>query len=240
MVSVWNIKEIELSDSMRTSIDSYFRARSDLQRQYASVGLMNHIKKYLINLENEEKESLKNGRGYYYPSKGSGKPLLDGIKQIYFKEIPIFLYGFSGGAHFVARFAEWVPDRVAGFCAYSAAWWDDPKSLKNAPLGIIACGENDERLGASLSYFLDGRKLNKKWVWVKIPDIGHSRSAKLESFVRDFFKCIIYKAAQNDVWVDITNGETVFSNTSNLKTALTCHLPDKKLIITWKELNGIK
>lgn len=63
MVSVWNIKEIELSDSMRTSIDSYFRARSDLQRHYASVGLMNHIKKYLINLENEEKESLKNGRG---------------------------------------------------------------------------------------------------------------------------------------------------------------------------------
>lgn len=62
MVSVWNIKEIELSDSMRTSIDSYFRARSDLQRQYACVGLMQHIKKYLVGLENEEKESLKNGR----------------------------------------------------------------------------------------------------------------------------------------------------------------------------------
>lgn len=60
MVSVWNIKEIELSYGMRTSIDSYFRARSDLQRQYASVGLMNHIKKYLIDLE--EKESAENGR----------------------------------------------------------------------------------------------------------------------------------------------------------------------------------
>lgn len=63
MVSVWNIKEIELSDSMRTSIDSYFRARSDLQRQYACAGLMSHIKKYLVGLESEEKESLKNGRG---------------------------------------------------------------------------------------------------------------------------------------------------------------------------------
>ena len=62
LVSVWNIKDIELSDGMRTSIDSYFRARSDLQRQYASVGLMNHIKKYFINLENEEKENLKDGR----------------------------------------------------------------------------------------------------------------------------------------------------------------------------------
>ena len=62
MVSVWNISVIQLSNSMRTSIDSYFRARSELERQYASVGLMNHIKKYLINLENEEKEILKDGR----------------------------------------------------------------------------------------------------------------------------------------------------------------------------------
>ena len=63
MVSVWNIKDIELSDGMRTSIDSYFRARSDLQRQYACVGLMSHSKKYLVGLEKEEKECLKNGRG---------------------------------------------------------------------------------------------------------------------------------------------------------------------------------
>lgn len=62
MVFVWNIKDIELSDGMRTSIDSYFRARSELERQYACVGLMSHIKRYLIGLENEEKESLKNGR----------------------------------------------------------------------------------------------------------------------------------------------------------------------------------
>lgn len=62
MKSIWNVQEIKLTDGMRKSIDSYWRARSELERQYASVGLMNHIKKYLVNLENEEKESLKNGR----------------------------------------------------------------------------------------------------------------------------------------------------------------------------------
>ena len=62
MVTVWNIKEIVLSDGMRTSIDSYFRARSELEREYACVGLMSHIKKYLVGLENEEKEILKDGR----------------------------------------------------------------------------------------------------------------------------------------------------------------------------------
>ena len=62
MKSVWNIQEIVLNNSMRTSIDSYFRARSELERQYACAGLMSHIKKYLVGLENEEKESAKNGR----------------------------------------------------------------------------------------------------------------------------------------------------------------------------------
>lgn len=63
MKSIWNIHVIVLNNSMRTSIDSYFRARSDLERQFACVGLMNHIKNYLVGLEKEEKECLKNGRG---------------------------------------------------------------------------------------------------------------------------------------------------------------------------------
>lgn len=62
MKSVWNVQEIKLSVGMRISIDSYFRARSELEREYACAGLMQHIKKYLIGLENEEKESLKDGR----------------------------------------------------------------------------------------------------------------------------------------------------------------------------------
>lgn len=61
MKSIWNIHVIVLNNSMRTSIDSYFRARSDLERQFACVGLMNHIKNYLVGLEKEEKECLKNG-----------------------------------------------------------------------------------------------------------------------------------------------------------------------------------
>lgn len=63
MKSIWNVQEIKLTDGMRKSIDGYWRARSELERQYACVGLMSHIKKYLVGLENEEKECLKNGRG---------------------------------------------------------------------------------------------------------------------------------------------------------------------------------
>jgi hypothetical protein len=42
-------------------------------------------------------------------------------------------------------------------------WSVRPTYLKNPPKGIIACGEEDERLGASLSYFLYGRKVNRQW-----------------------------------------------------------------------------
>ena len=62
MKSIWNVSEIKLTDGMRKSVDRYWRARSELERQYACVGLMQHVKKYLIGLENEEKESLKDGR----------------------------------------------------------------------------------------------------------------------------------------------------------------------------------
>lgn len=57
MKSVWNIKEIVLTDRMRQSIDSFFRARNRLEKEYASTGLMVEIKKYLI-----EKESKGDGR----------------------------------------------------------------------------------------------------------------------------------------------------------------------------------
>lgn len=60
MKSIWTVQEIKLFDGMRKSIDSYWRARSELERMYACVGLMQRIKKYLIDLE--EKESVENGR----------------------------------------------------------------------------------------------------------------------------------------------------------------------------------
>lgn len=62
MVSVWNISEIYLTDGMRTSIDSYFRARREIEREYACIGLMNHIKKYLIDIDKKEKECNEDGR----------------------------------------------------------------------------------------------------------------------------------------------------------------------------------
>lgn len=61
MKSIWNVSEIKLTDGMRKSIDSYWRAKDELQRQYAMAGLMHHIKIYLIDLEEQERKGFENG-----------------------------------------------------------------------------------------------------------------------------------------------------------------------------------
>ena len=80
----------------------------------------------VIALNYSEEDLYQNHKGYYRPGQGSGQALLDEIKRVYGKDLPIVLYGFSGGAQFVSRFVDWRPDRIIAWCAYSAQFWDYP------------------------------------------------------------------------------------------------------------------
>lgn len=102
---------------------------------------------------------IKNKKGYYYPDKGSGDILLEGMKKINCDKLPLLMYGFSGGAHFVSRFVAWKPEKVKAWCAYSAAWWDMP--TLTTPPGLVVCGENDFRLKATQNFFGMEEKIGK-------------------------------------------------------------------------------
>lgn len=134
---------------------------------------------------------LKDGYGYYYASQGSGQLLLDGIRQVYHRNLPMTMYGFSGGAHFTSGFVEWKPDQVRAWCAYSAEWWVQPVQNASCPPGLVACGEKDGRYGASLIYFKQGRALNKPWLWMCVPNTGHSTDLSAEKFIRDYLGVIL-------------------------------------------------
>lgn len=134
---------------------------------------------------------LHNGKGYYYVKNGSGELLFEGLRRIYGRDLPLLLYGFSGGAHFTARLAEWKPKRVIAWCAYSAGWWDEPQPMENPPLGIIACGQDDDRIAPSFEYYQKGRKLGRPWLWVGIKDGQHEMSPELEAFVRNCFATFV-------------------------------------------------
>jgi predicted esterase len=136
-------------------------------------------------------EDLKNGRGYFVASRGSGKLLEEGLAKAGLAELPVFLYGFSGGAHFAMSVAAWRPERVAAFCAYSFAWWKAPPEELKCP-ALIVCGQEDgTRYGASLAYFQAGRGQGKRWAWVSLEGKAHEPSAELDEFVRRYFSKVV-------------------------------------------------
>ena len=77
----------------------------------------NNLGVIALNYSSSEEDLYQNRKGYYCPEQGSGQALLDKIKRVYGKDLPIILYGFSGGAQFVSRFVDWRPDRIVAWCA---------------------------------------------------------------------------------------------------------------------------
>jgi pimeloyl-ACP methyl ester carboxylesterase len=180
-------------------------------------------------------ELFRLGRGYYYANQGSGDALLACLKKAGADDAPVLLYGFSGGAHFAARFAEWQPERVLAWCAYSAAWWDEPIADHHAAPGIVACGADDERHQASLDYFQQGRKLGNRWTWVSLPATDHQPSVKLEQFARDYFSVLLKNRRSAGVWVDLKQKKILNSFLETNHESQVMWLPDADLVGRWFE-----
>ncbi|MDD4017067.1 MAG: hypothetical protein PHV28_03895 [Kiritimatiellae bacterium] len=165
------------------------------------------------------------------------------MDRIFGKQLSLLLYGFSGGAHFAARFAEWKPERVAAWCAYSAGWWDEPKTSDNMPPGIVACGEADGRLGASLSYFKQGRAAGKPWLWIGVPGNGHSPDGRVEAFVRDYFSAVLDGMATGGVktglWVDVETKTKASEEVLRFHPTGIGWLPDAGLFSAWQSLGKV-
>lgn len=190
-----------------------------------------------------ELDDLHNGSGYYYAGNGSGRLLLDALDRLFVRNMSFLLYGFSGGAHFTARFAEWKPERTAAWCAYSAGWWDDPTPSDIMPPGIVVCGEDDERLGASLAYFKQGRARGKPWLWIGVPGNGHSPDGRVEAFVRNYFSAILDGMAtgvrKTELWVDVETGTIADETIRKIHPTGTGWLPDVRLFSEWESLGKV-
>lgn len=181
-----------------------------------------------------------NEKFYYYASNGSGQLLIDGINEIYGKDVPILIYGFSGGAHFTARFVAWQGKRVLSWCAYSAGWWDSPPTKGDMPNGIIACGTNDSRLKKCINYFWAGREQGKFWLWIEVQEVGHVLSSELDSFVRKYFTVVLDNDGSKGMWVDIYNGDILSIEAATQRPSAAAWLPHKTLYNQWLSLNRKK
>ncbi|MBO7721700.1 MAG: hypothetical protein J6T01_04750 [Kiritimatiellae bacterium] len=185
-----------------------------------------------------EIDDLKNEKGYYATEKGSGKIAESAIRALG-PRLPVVMYGFSGGAHFTASFAERSAKFLRGWCAasFDAENRLEPvKSLSSghAPPGIVACGSEDNtRVGGALSYFYAGRELDRKWTWVEIDGIAHSRDQRFETFVRNWF-AVVLKGGAKGTWVDISGGDAPAGEP--VPKTLKCWLPSESLRSSWAAL----
>ena len=179
----------------------------------------------------------ENRTSYYHASKGSGQALLEAIRKIYGKDLPVLLFGFSGGAHFTSRFVEWKPERVIAWCAYSAGWWDIPLKTAVNPPGIVACGDADPRYGESMIYFKQGRVAGKPWLWISLARVGHSGSPPLEAFIRQYFAAVLKHNQRAGLWVDVDLETPASGSERKEEPSLTGWIPDIGLLDRWKAIN---
>lgn len=174
---------------------------------------------------------LKCNCGYYDVAEESGAMLLEALRRVGLQGKTVYLYGFSGGARFAARFADSYPGMVGGFAALGLGEIPEP-TLKGGPCGVVICGADDPRVGASLTWFKHARSKDWRLAWVEVPGLGHVRSATVEEFVRQWFcdRARRKIGGRGDVWCEIGSGEVVnpvsgpASNMSWFPTERVCRL----------------
>ena len=185
-------------------------------------------------------EDLKNGKGYYYAEKGSGNELLKGLKTAKAGGLPLFLYGFSGGAHFTSRFVLWNPQHVRAWCAYSAAWWSAPLIGKEYPFGIVACGERDFRIDPSRAFFEAGRNFGAQWLWIGVREVGHVSSPALEDFFREYVESLLQIGnGHKGVWINVHTGCEEKETFVKRFPCAVGWLPERSLLAGWKRIRGL-
>lgn len=178
-------------------------------------------------------ELLNTGTGYFVAERGSGKVLSDALNDRGAGDLPIYLYGFSGGAHFAMSFAAWAPERVAGFCAYSFGWSSPPPEALRCP-ALIVCGEHDgQRYGSTLTYFQEGRRQGKPWVWVSLRQKDHSTSKELDDFVRKYFACLLRHDGP-PILVDNYTKHVVQGDPKDIRFSV---LPSTSLLEDWRRIH---
>ena len=205
----------------------------------------NNLGMITLHYISDPEDLFEKHKGYFYPDQGSGKALLDEIKKVYGKNLPIVIYGFSGGAHFTGRFIDWAPDRIIAWCAYSAQFWDEPKDKHTGTKarGIVACGDEDGlRWQPSFSFFYQGRQKGRPWIWLNNSNTAHNRSAKLERFVRLFFdeELAIWrdeKKIGEDIYVDISNIDNDLLEL-NEDQGLKCPFRTKEILKEWRKIQA--
>ena len=180
---------------------------------------------------------LKKNEGYYAAGKESGKMLFSALDKAGIGGLPLFLFGFSGGARFVSSLTINFPAPVAGWAAHAPC--DSEEGIHaDGPPGIVACGADDFRLGASLSRFQRHRKRDWPVTWIELPGNAHARSPAFEDFVRAWFTAEVSRRKNRcaGVWCDLGNGLLIKEGDSISAKVNRAWFPHEDIYRKWKAI----
>ncbi len=155
------------------------------QLEWRSFAVMNRLAIVEIAFASP-REALFDGTGYYYASHGSGWLFEKALEKCLPGRLPLLLFGYSGGGHFVSRYAAWHPGRCVAWCASGVGWWDQPAATGNAPPGLLICGDQDSRLEAMRRQYALARELALPWTLLEIPQMDHIMPASRIGHIQDF------------------------------------------------------
>ncbi len=182
-------------------------------------------------------EKLKCNNGYYDAAAGSGLTLLRAVKKLGLLDKPLYIYGFSGGARFAARFADRYSKYVSAFAAHALG--EIPEcEYQDGPRGIISCGSDDPRLGSALSWFKDARAAGWRLSWVEAPDLGHARSMSVEDFVREWFQDESRRRTSNVDGIEYEIGNGDVCKDSDGSPAMRSWFPSRRVLELWRRNFG--
>ena len=186
------------------------------------------------------------GRGYYYPEQGSGEVMEAAIAETGqrhgIRTDKVLMFGFSAGAHFAHRFANWKPERVGAFVAYSAGWWSDPVKGVRAVPGLIMCGEEDPRYEESYGFFKKGQAMGCPWVWKSFEGTGHELTGSVRDMAEVFLKHYVGELFGK---VGKQAGEVIYGDVQSFRVTgvkeevgeeVRIVLPSRKVAEEWEEV----
>lgn len=149
------------------------------------------------------KDARDRERSYYYPEGFSGKALLNALNQIEAK-YPVdtnrlFLQGFSGGAHFVHRFAMWAPERVTAVIANTCSWFDKPDERSKRVAWLITVGESDPTYDQTLQVVDQLRRQGCAPLFRSYVGMLHETNGEVEKMLNTTFLKFYDDRTRNDL-----------------------------------------
>lgn len=177
------------------------------------------------------------GLSYQLPANGSGKLLVDVIKQVYKKDLPMAMYGFSAGAQYASRFIALYPRRVTVWGVYAAGSVDQVRAGQQLPPGVVACGEKDtSRYNGLRTFYNEGRMQGYRWMWLSVPESAHSATPAAVGFIQSYFDTVLGAFSRpTGVWMNLEDGTVLNGSTRKNEFGW---LPEASLVEGWKAVTG--